>query len=190
MPCRFGYRRYDAFRSNLKSMKILASGSQPNAVFGLGTGVTMLPDWIWSWWRYWNVVSEFEALFGLSASADCLVALRSSPSGASFGLSGWTGYLVAFLFIRSRDWYRRSLIFKKYPENLSRIVISLARIRWDILLIIHFEIVGVPRPWDDRPIEVFELICSWPQSFSYSIWAFPVWRQFPLLGGFWDFCFP
>ena len=40
----FGYRHYDASRPNLKLMTILASGSQPNTVFGLGTGITMLLD--------------------------------------------------------------------------------------------------------------------------------------------------
>ena len=33
---RFGYRHYDASRPNLKLMTILASGGQPNAVFGSG----------------------------------------------------------------------------------------------------------------------------------------------------------
>ena len=41
---RFGYRHYDASRPNLKSMTILASGGQSNAVFSSGTSVTMLPD--------------------------------------------------------------------------------------------------------------------------------------------------
>ena len=44
----FGYRHYDASRPSLKSMTILASGGQPNAVFGSGTGVTMLSDRIYS----------------------------------------------------------------------------------------------------------------------------------------------
>ena len=46
VECRvwFGYRCYDASRLNMKSMKILASGGQLNAMFGSGTSVTMLLD--------------------------------------------------------------------------------------------------------------------------------------------------
>ena len=75
MPCRFGYRRYDAFRPNLKSMKILTSGSQPNA---MSVRIQAL--------RRFSIESEVDEDIGKRESAECLIRFGRSfcPSSGRY----------------------------------------------------------------------------------------------------------